>query len=322
MFLNFISKYFPPPKFLNPHHTGVSFSDKNIKAIHFNKSGLNLNLKSLIVPIDRGVIENGNILDENALLEGLKKVKSFFKSNFVFFAVPDESSYIYNLSIPYIQGMDVRENISYTIEENVPISIDDAIFDFKAIGLNKNENKDTLLNCLVSVCVKSQVEKFINILNKAEFDVVGCSSESDLVARSVVESGDLNTYYILHTRENRIGIYLIKNNSVHFSTVRSIETTDDFESSLKDEYSKFIDYCIKYNKDDKNIAKNIFICGEYDIAVKAVSFLEKLEVDKNKIKLANVWSNVLNIESNTPDIKFEDSLMFSGPIGAVLSNIN
>jgi Tfp pilus assembly PilM family ATPase len=97
MQFEFFSKYFPLPKFLNPTHIGISFSDKNIKAVYFEKSGTGFDLKSKVVELESGTIVDGKIVNQKILVSKLGEIRDYFKTAFVFFTLPDELAYLFEI---------------------------------------------------------------------------------------------------------------------------------------------------------------------------------------------------------------------------------
>lgn len=319
MKFDFISKYFPPEKFLNPPHIGISFSDYNIKAVLFDKNSSTPNIESIVVPIEKGIIVSGSIVNADAVTKVLSEIRKKFDSPFAFFTIPDELAYIYSTSAPVNTKLDATESIAFTIEENVPLALADTVFDFtptKIVG-SEHEYKASFV---VAVCAKSEIEKFMKIIQDSGFEPIGCLHESQTIANALIPKNFKGKLCIVQARGNRIGIYLVKDGIVHFSTLRSI-LEDNYEKQFLDEYEKFLDYCSKYNTDQCEQIEFVFVCGEFEYAKKVAEILSGKEDFVKKVKLSNVWANVLKIEEETPSISYENSLNLSGPIGAVLSDV-
>lgn len=316
---SFLSKHFPLPKFLKPPHIGVTFSDSVIKAVMFDGPLPNPDLKSIVIPIDKGTIVGGNIANIPEITKKLAIVRESFKSSFVLFTIPDELTYIFSVSIPITKGGNVTESVAFTIEENVPFSLADTVFDFTPFSTVKSES-GYQASVVVAACVKREIEKFTEVFHKSGFELVGCVHESQAIANAVIPKDFTGASYIAHSRGDRIGIYLIRNNIVCFSTLRSV-LEGDYKKQFLDEYVKFVEYSSKYGTEEDAQTKNIFVCGEFEYAKKTVEALIELGGSTKNAKLSNVWSNVLRIEKNEPSISYEDSLNLAGPIGAILSDI-
>jgi len=313
-----LSKYFPPPKFLKPPHVGISFSDTSIKAISLGKKAKGPSFKSAIVSIEKGSVVNGIIVNMEEVVKKLSIVRKNFDSPFVFFTVPDELSYVFSVSVP-TSGGDITEAVAFIIEENVPLSLNETIFDFIPTQISASDS-EYKVSVVVAACVKKEVERFMEAFLKAGFEPIGCAHESQAIAKAVIPKNFFGTFCIVHARENRIGIHLIKNKIVYFSTIRNI-SSDDYKKEFLDEYEKFLEYCLKYDTNQNQSIKSIFVCGEFESAQKVVEAVNSSNSFSKSINLSNVWTNVFEIDKYLPDIPFEKSLSFAGSIGAALSDI-
>ena len=315
-----LSKYFPPPQFLKPPHIGISFSDSNIKAIFFDKTQKEPSLKSVIVPIEKGGIVEGKIVDMESVIRALSVVRSSFDLSFVFFAIPDELTFVFTTSVLIGPKINPRESIAFVMEENVPLTLDEVIFDFVPTEVVKS-GSEYKASFVVSACVKKEVEKLIEALREAGFETLGCIHESQAIADAVVQKNFSNTLSIIHARGKRVGIYLVKDGIVHFSTLRNI-SGETYKKQFLDEYEKFLDYSLKYGVGNSKSVKSILVCGEFEYAKEILEAISDSLKVADDVTLSNVWSNVFEIDKHMPDIPYEKSLNFAGPIGGVLADIN
>jgi len=314
-----LSKYFPPPQFLKPPHIGISFSDTSIKAIEFKKGTAEPRFKSSLVSIEKGSIALGSIVNMEEIVKRLVIIRKNFDSPFVFFTIPDELSYVFSASIPTAGG-DITEAVAFIIEENVPLALSETIFDFVPIQIAPSDSGYTA-SVVVTACVKKEVERFVEAFYRAGFEPVGCIHESGAITKAVIPNKFFGTYCVIHARENRIGIHLIKNKIVHFSTIRNV-SDGDYKKEFLDEYEKFLEYYVKYGTNQDQPIRAIFVCGEFENTEKVIEAMNNSADSSKDIKLANVWTNVFKIDKHFPEIPFEKSLSFAGSIGAALSEIN
>ncbi|MFH0804310.1 MAG: pilus assembly protein PilM [Candidatus Zambryskibacteria bacterium] len=319
MKFKYLSKYFPPPQFLKPPRIGVSFSDTSIKAISFESKSTGPHFKSAIISIEKGAVVAGSIVNMEEVVKRLSIIKKSFVLPFVFFTVPDELSYVFSASIP-TSGGDLTEAIAFVIEENVPLPLNETVFDFVPTQIVPSESGYDA-SVVVTACVKKEMERFLEAFYKAGFEPVGCIPESQAIAGAVVPKNFLGTFCVVHAREKRIGIHLIKNKTVYFSTIRTI-SDGDYKKEFLDEYDKFLEYCSKYDVNQNQPIKAIFVCGEFVDAQKIVEAITESSTPVKNIKLSNVWANVFEIDKYSPDIPFEKSLSFAGAIGSALLDIN
>ena len=319
MSLSSLLKYFPPPKFIDPVKVGISFSDLSIKAVLFEKGSFGPAVKSLMIPLEQGIIKEGLILKPEELVKKLKEVKEKINSPFISFTIPDEVTYIFSSSVPISQGKDATESIAFSIEENVPISLSDTVFDFIPIGV-KQIDSGYEGSFIVAACVRVEVEKIINSLERAGFDVVCGIPESQAVVNAVIPKNSEGFSCVVHIRDNRVGMYLVNKNVVTFATIRSL-SPEDYENQVADEYEKFDEYYNKYGDSKGSTIKNVFVCGEFEYAKRAVSIISSKCQPSIKVVLANIWSNSLSLHESTPNLPYEKSLSFAGSVGATIDNL-
>lgn len=319
MRFNSLAKYFPLPEFLNPHRVGISFSDSSIKAISFEGTPSHPRFKSMIVPIDNKSIANGSISNIDEVISKLSVIKKSFDTRFVSFTVPDEISYVFSASVPLSSGGDLTEGVAFIMEENVPLSLSDTVFDFTPIGVSGSDSKFEA-SVVVAACVKKEVEKFVEAFLRSGFEPVGCLHESQAIAKAIVPADLSLPVCIVHTRKNRIGIHLVKGGLVHFSTIRSV-LDDNYEKQFLDEYEKFSEYYLKYDPDQSRPIKSVLICGEFEYAQKASGALSEYSGGTKEVLLSNVWTNIFKMGKHLPDLPYEKSLSFAGSIGAAMADI-
>lgn len=319
MSLTFISKYFPTPEFINPRRIGISFSDSNIKAIYFDSESGSSEIKNVIIPLEKGLIAEGKIIDVKKVTEKVSALKEIFNSRFVFFTLPDELTFVFNANVPIVKKGNVRESISFMMEENVPFPLSETIFDFVPVELVKT-SEGYQAKVVVAASEKTETEKFVKCINDAGFDTLGCIHESQAITNALLHKNFKGTISIVHVREEKIGIYLVKDRVVHFSTIRNLEG-GDYKIQLVDEYEKFLEYSLRYGKPGEQPIIAVLVCGQFEYAKKTVEAMLERQKNIKNIKLSNVWTNVLEIEKTTPSISYEESLNFAGPVGAVISDL-
>ncbi len=320
MISKFFEKYFPPPVFLNPPHSGISFSDTHVKIVVFDGSQTKPHFKVVIEDLEEGVIVSGSIVKPDILIGHLSKMRKQVNTPFTFFTIPDELIYLFSVNIPYTNGMNVSEAISFVLEENVPISAGESVFDFVPLQISKDSEDRLSLSVLVSVCSINEISKFTDVLKASQFDPLGCVNESSAISKSVIKTGEKGTSCIINARAHRLSINLVRNSNVIFSSVSPI-VNSDYGAQVLEEYEKFFEYCLKYQSVNKDPINLIFVAGEFEYAKMVVEAISKSSYYAHNVKLANVWSNVLSIKDSVPNISYEDSLNIAGPIGAVLTSI-
>ncbi len=310
-----IFRYFPPPQFLHPKRMGISFSDLSVKVVKFGGGASKFPVQTLLIPLEPGIVVGGVVVKPEELSKKIIEAKPKFRSDYVSFTIPDELTYTFGTSVPITSGQDVGEGVAFTIEENVPLALEDTVFDFAPISISGTQAK-----VVVAACVKKEVEKMIELLRVSGLEPLSCLPESQAIAQAIVPKTFEGTACIAHARDNRVAIYLVKNGTVQFSTIRSI-VGQNYKQEFLDEYAKFLEYCEKYDTSEDHTIKALFVCGEFGYAKQVVAAISESSKYKEQASLANVWSNVFAIGEYMPELQYETSLSFAGSIGAAITPI-
>jgi hypothetical protein len=277
---------------------------------------------SMEVPIPKGVMEFGVIKNEEEMAQILSEASKGLGTPFVKFAVPDQISYVFTASVPVALGTDLEESISSIIEENVPLSLSDTVFDFNITKLIK-DNGSNMAEVAVTAMSKSTVESYIACINKAGMDALLISGEAQAMAKSVIPKGSNGYFAIIYIHKDMVNIYVSSGQSIIFSSFAQLpqnSATSLFDSFVRAELIKSINYCKEKGllKEDVPLAEasvRCLVCGVYDLSVSVGNLLAK---DGYTVSLANVWTNAFSLEEYVPDISFDKSLLFAGAIGLFL----
>lgn len=313
-----VLKHFPAPKFLKPSCVGLAISDFSLKMAKFGGLSPNLAIDTLLLPLEEGVVSAGSVRKPEILKQKIAEAREKFATDFTIFTVPDEFVYVYNAQIPFAKPQDLTEAVASTLEENVPMSLQDTLFDFVPTSITGTAGQ-YLAEVVVMVGVRNEIETLFSVLNEAGLEPLACLPESQAVVEAVVPRSFPGYVCIIHARDNRIAIYLAKNRVVHFVTIRNL-SGGSYEEEFSDEFNKFIEYVSKYDGAEEALGAGTFVCGEFDYVKRVVNALSQTSKNYKPI-LANIWTNVFDVSRNVPDLPYEVSLSFGGAVGCAIAKI-
>ncbi|OLN32213.1 competence protein ComA [Desulfosporosinus metallidurans] len=126
------------------------------------------------IPLSAGLIEQGNVRNENALINVFLTYASqqplhLYKDLKVYLAIPLQQGFIRAYSLPWLEKRDRKSAISLLVAEEMPIVRSDLLYDFQVIS----EEKPISLVILLGATRKSILEQYVLILEKAGFRVEG-----------------------------------------------------------------------------------------------------------------------------------------------------
>lgn len=355
MLKNLFCRFFPTPKFLTVPSFGLDISDESIKYLKLTKDEDSLLLNKYgEKKIPEGIIESGKIKDPKKMEQILSSLKEEINIKSVRVSLPEEQVYLFNLKLDKAGLENIREGIELSLEEYVPVSAPDAIFDYEILS-----EDDSSLRLQVAAIPQNVIEDYLTIFKNSSISVQSFELEAQAIARCVIKNGDMDTYMIVDFGKKRTGIFIVSKGMAVFTSTLDVgglmltnmieknfkisfeeadkkkkecglrhnaKNTEVFSvllngvSILRDEISKHFIYWHTHKdeegKDRSPINKIILCGGDSNLLGLAEYFSVSL---KTKVELADVWINFGN-RKDIPEIPFNQSLAFSSAIGLALGD--
>ena len=167
--LETFGKIIPPPAYMQLPSIGVDVSDTSLKYIQFkndHRSGKRLKLVSWgDIDIEKGVLERGVVHDGDKFSEVLREVKERTGIENVRVSLPEERAYLFETEIKKGTSLkEIRSQLEFKLEENVPLSPRDAFFDYDVIEHSLNQS---MLRVSVTAYAKDTVLSYYDACKKA-----------------------------------------------------------------------------------------------------------------------------------------------------------
>ena len=163
MFMNSLDKsffrFFPIPKFLSISSFGLDMGDESLKFLELidTKNGLRVGRHGEKV-IPAGIMESGKIKDSKRMEQILSELRKEIGIKSVRVSLPEEQVYLFQLKLEKLGLVNVRESIELSLEEHIPITAEDAIFDYEIIS---EDTKN--LELQVAAIPKNVIESYLNL---------------------------------------------------------------------------------------------------------------------------------------------------------------
>lgn len=135
------------------------------------------------IPIPVGVIEQGNVRNENVLLDILSTywAQHPSESQKVYLAIPLQQGFIRSYTLPWIPKRDRKSAISLLVDEEISIAKSELLFDFLVLS----EEKHKSIQIVLVAIRQSLLDRYVFIFGRAGFKVSGVDFAFSILGQSL-----------------------------------------------------------------------------------------------------------------------------------------
>lgn len=328
---------FPPPVFLTMPAIGISLEGDTLRVVSFTKKhGRYILGVAKEYQFESGSINSNEIIKPDKVVGLLQKVKEENKAHYARVALPEENAYAYETIIPLPEEGEIGEAVEFSLDQNIPLTAAEAVSDFSLVEGPFTHNEVSSVRVAVSAYPRKIVETWLDLFTQAGIVPTVMMSESQALARSVVQFGDMRTTLVVHFLKDKTIIAVISAGLVRFATtvsgnneaiskvLESHEGEQIAESvellAVRDEVKKVLSYWMskeggKSRKEAGSI-KSVVVTGYVSEMTDVAEYLGN-HIGM-PVSLGNVWQNAFSADDFVPDIQFEDSLKFAIASGVAL----
>lgn len=313
-------KIFPPPTFLVMKHAGLDISDDAIHCLEYTETsrGREIGLYDS-VELPKGLIEGGDIKNEKKLGDILSNLEKKHNFSYVKVSLPEEKVYLFQTDVPDTDVRVIRQNIEFKLEENVPLSVADAVFYFDLLPMSVSGGA---LRATVSVVPRSYIEQYISILRSARMSPVAFEVVPKSIARAIVPPGSDKTLLIIHAMNAKTGIYIVSGGVVSFTSTigwgvcSSYTSSSEYTDSLSKEINRVHSYWLSHGGPSARIDEIVLVGRD---TLRCESNLQNVITGVSvPVHVAEVWRNSLDLNRSVPPVSRDDSLTYAVAAGLAL----
>lgn len=198
---------------------GLDVSANSIKVALLEKTKNTLILQGYgqaVLP--KGVIINNAIIDAktfyfvlNQLLE--KPQFGEINTNRVVASLPEAKSFVRVIQIPLMTDAEAENAVPFEAENFIPMPIDQVYLDWQKIGVVGEKT-----NVLIVASPKETVDKYLDILDKANLKPVAFEVESQSCCRAVISKENKETALIADIQGSRSGLIMVEDGFLQFTS--------------------------------------------------------------------------------------------------------
>lgn len=308
--MNTRPRLFAPPRFLLMPAAGIEISDAFVRALLLEGTPGNLRVAWWAEePLPSGAVVGGVIHHEEAVVSVLAKIRAEHPFDCAHFSLPEQRAFLCEMDAAAESAAEARTAVGLHLEEEVPISAADALFDLAPLAKGRWR---------VATVPRATVEALEALCTKVGIAPLSFDAEPCAVARAAVGARNRHALLVIHLSEDDTGLYVAVSGAVRFAlTVPSVIEQPEQVALLADEVRRVRGFWEAQNKG--GIARHIeaaVACGRgagTPAVLAAFSSALALPVER-----ALVWQNVLSVDEAVPPLPHGDSLRFATSIGLAL----
>ena len=338
---------FPPPRFLEMPAVGIDISDTVVRFAGLTRRHSHRELSVFgQQDIPAGVVDEGYIKNKETLVKILSDIKAKHSLDYIHATLPEDKGYLFRIQIPFMADADIRSALGFKIEENVPISLAEAVYDYTVINRTKEH-----INLSVAVVHTKVVSTYLDAFRAAGLRPLSFKLESEAVARASIPPDQTGAFIVVALREEKTIVAIVSMGVVQFSATVSVggksitesikknfsvdeQTADNIRngsikkekdevllslansaSVLRDEISRLVVYWQSHS-DEKIAIEKIVLSGSDALLGIDDYLVRSLDIPA---VIAEPWRNIAPIEKYVPPLSLRQSLDYIAALGLCLS---
>lgn len=219
MFKEKVIKWLTP--LIHQPAVGIDISDLSMKYVKFNGED------KLTIPffgeieIPEGIVVSGEIKKKEELIKILSswflKERKHLGSSLAVAGLPEEKSFLRVLQLPKVKQEEVGNAIRWEIEANVPVPLEELIYDYEII--KPLENNLDHLDVVITAFPKKVVESYVDVLKHIGLQPLALELESQAIIRSVIANlREESAKIIVEIGRNHTSLIVFSGGAIIFTT--------------------------------------------------------------------------------------------------------
>jgi type IV pilus assembly protein PilM len=226
---------------LKPKAFGLDISDLSLKFLMLRKERNKFSVVSFgESQIEPGIIEGGEVKDEEKLAKIVKEATKKVKTKYVVACLPEEKAFLQVIKMPIMSEEDLKSAIVFEAENYIPLPVNEVYLDCEIVPPVYNHLDH--LDVLLAAIPKRTVDPYLRALKKAGLKPIAFEIESLAIARALIKN-QTTTYSVLiiDLGATRTSFIIFAGKSVRFTTsipVSGIHFTELIAKNLKISFEK------------------------------------------------------------------------------------
>ena len=248
---------------LKPESFGLDFSDYSLRLIRLYESRAGFNVASFNeISLPEGIIRNGEIKDEEALVDLIKQAISSVKgkglgTKHVIASLPERKAFLRTIHMPCLPEEDLKAAVVFEAENYIPLPTNDVYLDSQIIPPLKAKDKvQDHYDVLIAALPKKTVDPYLSVLKSAGLTPTALEIESFSMTRALIGAeAEKSPIAVMDLGLARTAFVTFSGGSLRDSLTIPI-STKDFSSAIAKNLSvnpkKAEELKVKYGLDNKS----------------------------------------------------------------------
>lgn len=291
-----------------------------------------------------------SVAEASAALEAFSQKAGIKAARIV---VHEGEAYAFKAKVPTTDRRDLRGAVEASLEENVPVPVSEAVFEYDVMEVDEVRGQTTVA---VSVVSKAAVSEYISLFGSAGIDVVSLETEARAIARALFKPGEKGTRAVLAVKPRHSTVFVAEDGFVTFSSSIEVGAKDletavaktlgvDAEaaraliaekgfgpdadpaiidamipvlSTIRDELAKVITFSKSQAKKGEAAGEvgEVVLVGEAALVNGVDSYVSA--TSKLPVRIGSVWTNVSSLNGRVPELPRRESLDYAALIGSLI----
>ena len=217
--LSALRRIAPPPRYLTMPSIGVDISDTSMKYIAFSapdRKGVRELTAWGDIDIPTNVLRRGYVENEEQLTAVLREFQERTGAEYVRVSLPEERAYLFETEIKRdVPAKEVRSLLEFRLEENVPIPLREALFDYEILPTPDDARK---LRVAVAAYARETIARYFSACTAAGLTPLSFEVEAQAMARAVIPPGETGTVMLVDFGKTRTGVGIVHNGSLLYTS--------------------------------------------------------------------------------------------------------
>jgi type IV pilus assembly protein PilM len=164
---------------------GLDIGSTAVRAAEVSVGGQPTVVRAAQVKVAEGAVENGEVRQPEVVAEALRELWSVgkFKSKQVVMGVGNQRVVVREIGLPWLPEKELRESLGFQVQEFIPMSVDDVVLDFDALGEFEQDGR-RMMRILLVAAQRVMVDAVVAAAEGAKLDPIGL----DLVPFALVRA--------------------------------------------------------------------------------------------------------------------------------------